>query len=132
MNGVYLSNEYILSFLSAAGMDDPKIAIYVACDSPQNDIQYGGTVAAPVVRSMYEDILPYLNVSKVSKQLPKKTTWLDPVMVQVNQFVGLDKNECKQDKITFEYIGEGNKVIEQYPSAGSSIEENGKVVLVLA
>lgn len=131
VNGVYLSNEYILSFLSGAGMNDPKIAIYVACDSPQNDIQYGGTVTAPIVRNMYEDILPYLNVSKVENQLPKKTTWLDPVMVKVNQFVGLKKEECKQDKIKFEFIGKGDKVIEQYPSAGSSIEENGKVVLVL-
>lgn len=130
-NGVYLSNEYVLSFLSAASMDDPKIVIYVACDSPKNNIQYGGTVAAPVIRSMYEDILPYLGVETVPEQIPKKTTWLDPVMIQVNQFIGLTKEECQQEGLQFEFIGEGNRVIEQYPSANTYLQENGKVVLVV-
>lgn len=131
VNGVYLSNEYILSFLSAAGMDDPKIVIYVAADSPQNDIQYGGTVVAPVVKAMYEDILPYMNVEKVENQIPKKTTWLDPVMIKVDSFIGLKKEECKQQYVQFEFVGDGSVVIDQYPKKDTMIEENGKVVLVL-
>lgn len=130
VNGVYLSNEYVLSFLSAASMDDPKIVLYVACDSPQNNIQYGGTVVAPVVRNMYEDILPYLEVEKAQTQIPKKTTWLDPKMIQVGNFIGLSKEDCIQEGLEFEFIGDGDKVVEQYPSSNTYLQENGKVVLV--
>ena len=130
-DGIYSSNEYILSFLSAAPMDHPQIVLYVAIDSPKNDVQYGGTVVAPTVKNMYEDILPYLNVEKVETQIPKKTTWLDPVMIQVDNFIGKTIEECKQDKVQFEIIGEGDTVIEQYPSANTMIEENQKVVLVV-
>ena len=68
VDGEYLANEYILSFLSAAPMEDPRIVLYVAVDAPQNDVQYGGTVVAPVVKAMYEDILAYMDVEKSEAQ----------------------------------------------------------------
>lgn len=131
VDGVYLSNEYILSFLSAAPMDDPQIVIYVAADSPQNDVQYGGTVVAPVVRKCYEDILPYLNVEKVEEQLPKKTTWLDPIEIIVPDLIGKQKNECKMEGLTFEFVNEGEVVIDQLPKAGEVLLEGGKVMITL-
>lgn len=131
VDGVYLSNEYILSFLSAAPMDDPQIVIYVAADSPQNDVQYGGTVVAPVVRKCYEDILPYLNVEKVEEQLPKKTTWLDPIEFIVPNLIGKNKNECKMEGLTFEFVNEGETVIDQLPKAGEVLLEGGKVMITL-
>lgn len=131
VDGVYLSNEYILSFLSAAPMDDPQIVIYVAADSPQNDVQYGGTVVAPVVRNCYEDILPYLNVEKVEEQIPKKKTWLDPVDLIVPNFVGKTKNECKMEGITFEFVNEGEIVIDQLPKPGTVFQNEGKVMITL-
>lgn len=131
VDGVYLSNEYILSFLSAAPMDDPQIVIYVAADSPQNDVQYGGTVVAPVVRKCYEDILPYLNVEKVEEQLPKKTTWLDPIEIIVPNLIGKNKNECKMEGLTFEFVNEGETVIDQLPKAGEVLLEGGRVMITL-
>lgn len=131
VDGVYLSNEYILSFLSAAPMDDPQIVIYVAADSPQNDVQYGGTVVAPVVRKCYEDILPYLNVEKVDEQIPKKTTWLDPIEIIVPDLIGKSKNECKMEGLSFEFVNEGEIVIDQLPKAGEVLLEGGKVMITL-
>ena len=52
-------------------------------------------------------------------------------MIEVNDFIGKNKDECKQQGLQFEFIGEGNTVIEQYPKANTKIEENSKVVLVL-
>lgn len=130
-NGVYLSNEYILSFLSAAPMDDPQIVIYVAVDSPQNDVQYGGTVVAPVVRKCYEDILPYLKVEKVEEQIPKKTTWLDPVEIIVPDFIGKSRSECHKEGLTIEFKTTGETVIDQLPKAGTVLNEGGKVLITL-
>lgn len=131
VNGVYLSNEYILSFLSAAPMNHPEIVLYVAVDAPNNDVQYGGTVVAPVVKACYEDILPYLKISKVKQQIPKKTTWLDPVEIEVENYIGKQKDEVKQEGLVFEWIGEGNQVIAQQPKAGTTLKEGGKVWVYL-
>lgn len=130
-NGIYLSNEYILSFLSAAPIDDPQIVLFVAADSPKNDVQYGGTVVAPVVKAAYEDILNYLNVEKVDVQIPKKTTWLDPKVIEVPDLIGKTRKECKIEGLEIEFNGDGDRVVDQYPQAKTKLNENGKVLVIL-
>ena len=66
-NGAYMQGNYILSFLGAAPMNDPKAVVYLAIDNPKNTIQYGGVVAAPMVGDIFEQILPLLNVKKIIK-----------------------------------------------------------------
>lgn len=131
VDGVYMENEYILSFISAAPMEDPQIVIYVAVDAPQNDVQYGGTVVAPVVKAMYEDILPYMGIEKNEEQLPKKIVWPETEAVVLQDFIGMKKEEVKQEGISFEFIGEGNTVIDQLPSPGVTLTEEGKVWIYL-
>lgn len=131
VDGVYLANEYILSFLSAAPIDHPKIVLYIAVDSPQNDVQYGGTVVAPVVKACYEDILPYLKVKKVKEQIQKKKTWLDPLDVVLDNYVGLEKAKVKKEGLDFNFIGEGTHVVAQLPVAGTKMVEGGKVWIYL-
>lgn len=131
VNGVYLSNEYILSMISAAPIDDPEIVIYIAADAPKNDVLYGGTVIGPVLKNCYEDILPYLNVKKTDDQIPKKKMWLDPIDIQVDGFIGKNKDEVKQEGLVFEFVGEGDKVVEQLPKKGTTLSEGGKVWIYL-
>lgn len=131
VNGVYLSNEYILSFLSAAPMDHPEIVIYVAADAPQNDVLYGGTVIAPVVKACYEDILPYLEVEKVEEQIEKKLIWPEEKKIKVEDYKGKKKSEVKQEGLQFTFIGEGEYVISQLPEAGVKLTSGGKVWVYL-
>lgn len=131
VNGVYLSNEYILSFLSAAPMDDPQIVIYIAADAPQNDVLYGGTVIGPVIKACYEDILPYLNVERVEEQIPKKLVWPEQEKQTVGNYIGEKATEIKAEGLQFELIGEGDYVISQLPQAGIKLSEGGKVWLYL-
>ena len=43
-----MQGNYILSFLGAAPMNDPKAVVYLAIDNPKNTIQYGGVdIIAP-------------------------------------------------------------------------------------
>lgn len=53
------SGRYIASFLGFAPADDPKIMALAIIDTPQG-MYYGGQIAAPVVRQLFENILPYL------------------------------------------------------------------------
>ena len=57
------ANRYISSFLGFAPADDPKVLALCIIHDPQG-IYYGGTIAAPVVRSIFENVLPYLGIEK--------------------------------------------------------------------
>lgn len=130
-NGVYLANEYILSMISAAPMEDPQIVLYIAADAPQNDILYGGTVIGPVIKNCLADILPYLEVEKTQEQLPKKYVWGDTNRITVNDFIGKAKKAVVQEGLQFEFSGEGDTVIDQLPEAGTVLDEGGKVWITL-
>ncbi len=55
------SNKYISSFLGVAPADDPQVIALLTIDEPEG-VYYGGTIAAPVVRDIFENILPYLGI----------------------------------------------------------------------
>ena len=45
-NGIYMSGNYILSFIGFLPADNPQVVVYVAIDNPKGITQYGGTVHA--------------------------------------------------------------------------------------
>ena len=57
------SNRYISSFLGFAPADDPQVLALCIIHDPQG-VYYGGTIAAPVVRSIFENVLPYLGIQR--------------------------------------------------------------------
>ena len=57
------ANKYIASFIGFAPTDDPQILGMVVIHNPQG-VYYGGTIAAPVLRSIYDNVLPYLGIEK--------------------------------------------------------------------
>lgn len=60
------ANKYISSFIGFAPADNPQVLALVVIHNPQG-IYYGGTIAAPVVRTLFENILPYLGIEKASE-----------------------------------------------------------------
>ena len=56
------AHKYISSFLGFAPADDPQVLVLVVIHNPQG-VYYGGTIAAPVARDIFADILPYLNIA---------------------------------------------------------------------
>ena len=57
------ANRYISSFLGFAPAEDPKILGLCIIHDPQG-IYYGGTIAAPVIGNIFENIFPYLGIEK--------------------------------------------------------------------
>jgi len=53
-------NRYISSFLGFAPASDPQVLVLVIINDPQG-VYYGGQIAAPVAREIFENILPYLD-----------------------------------------------------------------------
>ena len=62
------ANKYISSFLGFAPAENPQVLALTIINNPQG-IYYGGTIAAPVVKEIFSNILPYLGIEK--QQLPE-------------------------------------------------------------
>jgi len=130
--GGYKPNEYILSFVGVAPMDDPQILIYVAVDNPRDTIQYGGVVAAPIARNILMEALPHLGVERRNEQIDKAYIWGDVRYVVVPDYIGMERSEIDQyTTYRIEFLGNGSTVTDQQPAAGAKIAEDGRVRLYL-
>ena len=58
------ANRYISSFIGFAPADDPQVIVLCVINNPQG-LYYGGLIAAPVVKGIFENILPYLGIEKI-------------------------------------------------------------------
>ena len=132
--GGYLPNEYILSSIGIAPMNNPEIAVYIAIDNPKNCVNYGGTVVSPLIGQVIEQSLNYLNIPRdYENQIDKNLRWfLDTPTYKVPNYIGKTKKEIKQNQF-YKYIfyGEGNTVIYQSPEAGEKIKEGDTIMFYL-
>ncbi len=60
------SGKYISSFVGFAPADDPQVIAIAIVNNPQG-VYYGGQVAAPIVRQLFENILPYLGIMEYNQ-----------------------------------------------------------------
>lgn len=58
------SGKYISSFIGFAPADNPQVIAMCLIDEPTG-VYYGGTIAAPVVKTLYENILPYIGIERL-------------------------------------------------------------------
>lgn len=61
------ANKYISSFIGFSPADDPQVLVLCVINNPQG-VYYGGTIAAPVVREILGNVLPYLGVEREASQ----------------------------------------------------------------
>ena len=132
--GGYEAGHYILSFLGMAPMNDPEILCYLAIDKPQNCVQYGGTVAAPLVGEIMEQSLTYLGIERdYENQIEKNLRWfLDTPTYKVDNYIGKTKKEIKNTQFyNYVYYGDGDTVIYQSPDQGEKIKEGDTIMLYM-
>lgn len=131
--GRYLENNHIVSFIGFAPADDPQIVVYVAVDNPKGTIQFGGTVAAPIVGNIIEDSMRALNVEPRKKQIEKELTWLDKPLIEVPDLIGLEKKDLSSQLVDLkiEINGNGQKVVKQAPNPGAKVEEGSTIRIYL-
>ncbi|MFX3633143.1 MAG: stage V sporulation protein D [Candidatus Pristimantibacillus sp.] len=133
VNGRYSPNEHIVSFVGFAPADDPQIVVYVAVDNPQG-IQFGGVVAAPIVRTILEDSLSILQVPARDTQIGKTYKPDETPIVVVPNLVGKTVSDIYEDmnmSFNLSSAGSGNTVIRQAPAAGSRVEKGSTIRIYL-
>lgn len=134
-NGTYMDNNYILSFIGFMPADDPEFIIYVAIDNPKNVTQYGGTVSAPIAKSILEDITTYYDVKEnINKVNLKEYEVWDTKYYEVPDVVGMELEKAKKllNGFGVVYSGSGKYIVSQSPEPGEYIKETDKIRLMLS
>ena len=132
-DGHYMDGNYILSFIGFMPADDPEIVVYVAIDHPVGVVQYGGTVAAPIAKSILEAAIPALGIKSSTEGMAKEYNWMDVKYHQIPDVTGKSLDEAKEilRGYSLEYSGTGETVLYQTPEANSYVKEGGTVKLLL-
>jgi len=133
-DGKYMVGNYIVSFIGFLPANDPEIVVYIAIDNAKGVTQYGGTVAAPIARTVLNESIRILNIKKPNGASEKNYNYTDRKYVTVPSVVGYKINDAmsylKQFKV--EYSGNGDYVKYQSPSSGERIFEGETVRLLLS
>ncbi|TDF96690.1 stage V sporulation protein D [Paenibacillus piri] len=134
VNGRYSADQHIVSFIGFAPADDPKVVVYAAVDNPQG-LQFGGLIAAPLVKNIMEDALRYMNVPQRKDQMPRKYVYGDIPLVDVPNLVGMSVADIYEDlnsNFMLAKSGVGNYVVNQVPKAGTRVDQGSTIRVYLS
>ncbi|MCI1931352.1 MAG: PASTA domain-containing protein [Clostridia bacterium] len=123
------NGKYIASYMGFAPADNPQVMAIVIIDEPQG-VYYGGTVAGPVMKELFENILPYLGIEP---KYSEKEQELDEVIkISVPSFEGLKINDAKklakENGITYVLNGTGENIVSQFPPEGTEVNKGTTVI----
>lgn len=131
--------DKIVSFVGVAPIDDPQYLVLVALDTPkyqEDNTKYtpsgyyisGGLMAAPTVRDIFLDILPYLGVEP-----DYSSDDIRGINVTMPELTGMTLEEAeaalKEKSLTYRTLGSGAVITDQIPAAGAELPGNSEVIL---
>lgn len=124
-DGKIAQGKYIASFMGFAPYDDPEYLVYVIIDEPQG-AYYGGVVAAPVAKTIFEKIFE-MNNYKLNDSGENNIFSLDT-------YIGLSLTQAASklsgQKLQYLVQGDGEYVTGQIPAPGTEVRENDVILLI--
>lgn len=126
-NGKYLtgSNDYIVSIGLMYPKEDPEIIIYAAAKQPTHD---SNLTLPDTIRELVENISKYKGM--IGSDKVSATTNSYKVSTYINKNINVVKKELEEKKVKLVILGDGEKIVKQYPSKNTKIIENDKVFLL--
>lgn len=127
-NGHYLQGDgsYIISFAGMFPYDDPEIIIYTAIKKPKT---YFSKAIAPYVKEVISNIAKYKNMySNIEEQNGDIQKYIMQSYLSTSTIAS--KNQLEKLKLNVVVIGDGDKIINQYPVKGTTVLTGDKIFLV--
>lgn len=133
-DGIYMVGNYIVSFIGFLPANDPKVVVYIAVDNAKGVTQYGGTIAAPIARTVLNDSIEALNIEKPTGASEKKYNYLDKKYATIPNVEGMSIEDAMKElkKFKVEYSGSGTTITYQSPTAGERVYEGETIRLLLS
>ena len=132
-DGRYMVGNYITSFIGFMPANNPEVIVYIAIDNAKGITQYGGTVAAPIARNVLLDCIDILDIKKQKEGIEKTYNYYDRKFATVPNVTSMNINDAMKNLKSFkvEITGEGEKVLYQSPSDGTTLYEGDQIRLML-
>ena len=129
-NGLQTEDKMV-SFIGVAPIDDPKYVCLVVLDTPSRETGLyisGGIMAAPTVRDVFADILPYLGVEPDYSD--EEISAIDVIVPNtVGRTLAEAQNVLRERSLTCRTVGSGSTVTGQIPASGAKVPGNSEIIL---
>ncbi|MCR5230649.1 MAG: penicillin-binding protein [Solobacterium sp.] len=134
-NGTYATGYTIVSLMSALPADDPKVIVYYAFEAPYNhDAHYYSQPVQNLLRKTAMAVGAVKNEEPVTEETePEETEEVltaGDMPVLINHTVSYSSDKLRGLNARVIVLGSGNTVIDQYPRAGSLIDNNERIFLL--
>ena len=118
----------IASFVAVAPIENPKLAVLICLDEPHSWTTSGGALSGPVAAEVLQKSLPRLGIqpsyteaeqAKYFTTVPDVTGWKAPAAAQ----------KLSEYTLTADALGQGERVVSQYPRAGTTVRRGSAIQL---
>ena len=125
--------DKIVSFVGIAPMNDPEYIVLVALDTPSRSTGIyisGGVMAAPTVGAVMADILPYLGLQQhySEENIASRQIVVEDLTDMTLQDA---ENTLKKLSLTARFIGSGDTVTGQIPTAGKTVPGGSQMIVYM-
>ena len=126
-NGIIAQGKYISSFIGTYPADNPDYLFMILVDEPSAGAYYGSLVAAPYGKSFFSQLFEFYDMPKDDESVVAEPTVMP-------ELVGLALSdaviELRRAGLNFEIDGEGGRILQQLPPAGTKLCKGDTVLLV--
>ncbi|MEI7026743.1 penicillin-binding transpeptidase domain-containing protein [Paenibacillus sp. y28] len=133
INGRYSTDRWIISFAGYAPAEDPKILFVIVSDEPdlKGDYHLGSNATQPAFREMMLNTLRYMGITSAAQEAQISEKDYSVSVPQVtDQPLSQAKKTLDTNKIGYEVLGNGTKVLQQYPQPGTEIGLLERMILL--
>lgn len=125
-NGKYLTGkyDYIRSFIGTFPKEKPEYIIYIAT----NKLKGGNSILGKTIKEVVENISKNKYLSDLEDEYKKENIYQMPKLI--NKKIDASILEIQDDTSNYYVLGNGDKVIKQYPNSGSNVYKDSKVFIL--
>jgi cell division protein FtsI (penicillin-binding protein 3) len=157
----YSEVDFLASSLAFVPLKNPQYILYIALFRPMGSSYWGSTTTAPLISKIVAEMTTYFGIpsrystkskpsinpvlpttslpttspSSLTKALPKTPTQTDAYSRTMPNLIGLSREAaidyCKKNQLNYRLKGSGQRVVDQFPPAGTLIREQTMLTLEL-
>ncbi len=121
--------EKVSSFVAVVPVNDPQIAVLAFLDEPHAETDYGSMLSAPLVGNIISEVAPYLGLEMDVGLLPSGDVKVPDLVGSQHSEWDMAQVELNKMGLTHRRVGNGPRVLAQYPGPGAMVPGGTTVYL---